>query len=763
MPNLDLSQAEFLFHSDALADATLFVYQFSGSESLSQPFEFQVDLVCDDPNLDLEAPIGQAACLTLRGRTFDGGRYQRYVHGVIERFVQIGAGVRQSRYQATLVPTIKQLAFTRNSRIFQKLSSPDVTKQVLSEDKIPSDWVSQLLHGSYGPRDYCVQYQESDLNLIQRLWEEDGIFYFFEHERDKDKLVLGDGGHAFSTLPVYEELRLRDKPHLHEECLFEFRAESAMRPGGTVLRDFKFKQPALEMEATAQASKFADFKMYYFPGEYVDPQLGKQIAQLRLEELQCQKSFYVGTSSVRAMLPGHKFTLCGHRRDDCNQEYLIISVEHRGTQPLALGEEGNGKQEAAYQNRLTCIPTQVPFRPARVTPRPTISGVQTAVVVGPPGEEIHCDDHGRIKVKFHWDRSAGRDDNSSCWIRVSQPWGGAGQGGMFIPRVGQEVVVQFLEGDPDRPLIVGRVYNGENPVPHGLPAAKNISTIRSASTPGGGGFNEIKFDDSKGKEEVFVHAQFDMNEVVEHNHSTTVLANQTNTVTVDQTNTVNGNQTETVKKNQSVTVTEGDQSITVQTGNRTLTVKQNLTETVQSGDHTATIQSGSSSLTVKQDRNVTVQSGSHNVTVQTGDSNHSVNTGHHNVLVCTGNSTHTVNTGNHSTDVLTGHHAVTVNAGNSGISVLTGTHSTSALQTVSIASEAADLNLFAAVNWSGHGDVAATLTAPEIQILATKKIVIGVGPSSITIEPSGISITGPQVTSSAIGVHTISGALIKIN
>ena len=572
MPNLDLSQAEFLFHSDALAEATLFVYQFSGSESLSQPFEFQVDLACDDPNLDLEAPIGQAACLTLRGRTFDGGRYQRYVHGVIERFVQIGAGVRQSRYQATLVPTIKQLAFTRNSRIFQKLSSPDVTKQVLSEDKIPSDWVSKLLHGSYGPRDYCVQYQESDLNLIQRLWEEDGIFYFFEHERDKDKLVLGDGGHAFSTLPVYEELRLRDKPHLHEECLFEFRAESAMRPGGTVLRDFKFKQPALEMEATAQASKFADFKMYYFPGEYVDPQLGKQIAQLRLEELQCQKSFYIGTSSVRAMLPGHKFTLCGHRRDDCNQEYLIISVEHRGTQPLALGEEGTGKQEAAYQNRLTCIPTQVPFRPARVTPRPTISGVQTAVVVGPPGEEIHCDDHGRIKVKFHWDRAPGRDDNSSCWIRVSQPWGGSGQGGMFIPRVGQEVVVQFLEGDPDRPLIVGRVYNGENPVPHGLPAAKNISTIRSASTPGGDGYNEIKFDDSKGKEEVFVHAQFDMNEVVEHNHSTHVL--------VDQRNIVDGNQTETIKKNQTLTVTEGDQKITVQTGKRDTTIQQNDTLTV---------------------------------------------------------------------------------------------------------------------------------------------------------------------------------------
>lgn len=771
MAKLDLSQAEFLFHSDALSGAALLVHRFSGRESLSQPFEFQIDLVCTDPDLDLEAPIGQAACLTLRGRLFDGSRYNRYIHGVIERFVQVGAGARHSRYQATLVPSIKPLAFTRNSRIFQKQSGPDVTQKVLKDDKIPSDWVSTMLHGSYGARDYCVQYQESDLDFIQRLWEEEGIFYFFEHESDKDKLVLGDGGHAFSDLPAYSETQLRDKPHLHEECLFEFRAESALRPGATVLRDFKFKQPTLDMEATAQAGKFADYKMYFFPGEYVDPAMGKQYAQLRLEELQCQKNRYVGAGTVRSMLPGHKFSLSGHRRADCNQEYLTVSVEHQGTQPAALGDEGDAKQEASYGNRIECIPAKVPFRPSRDTPRPSIPGVQTAVVVGPPGEEIHCDEHGRVKAKFHWDRDPGRDDNSSCWIRVSQPWGGSGQGGMFIPRIGQEVVIQFLEGDPDRPLIVGRVYNGENSVPHGLPAAKNISTIRSASTPGGSGYNEIKFDDSKGKEEVFVHAQFDMNEVVEHNHNTTVHADQTNTVDgnqtesvkVDQTLSVDGNQTETVKKNQTSTVTEGDQSITVQTGSRTLTVKQDLTETVQSGNHTTTIQTGSSALTVKQDRNVTVQSGSHNVEVQTGDSNHAVNTGNHNVMVLTGSSTLTVNTGDHTTGVLLGNHAVVVTTGNSSLDVLAGSHTTFANQTVSVSSGTADLQLIAATDWNGHGGATATLTAPEIHILGLQKLVLGVGPSSITIEPSGISITGPQVTSSAVGVHTISGALIKIN
>jgi len=575
---LDLHEAEFLFHGEALDGSQLLVHQFSGRESLSQPFEFLIDLVSKDANLDLDAPIGEAACLTLRGRLFDGSRYSRYVHGVIERFVLVGAGSRQSRYQAKLVPTLKQLFFTRNSRIFQKSSGPSVTQQVLKQARVPSDWVSTMLHGTYGDRDYCVQYQESDLDFVSRLWEEEGIFYFFEHQRDQDKLVLGDGGHAFPKLPVYGEAQLRDKPHLHEECLFEFQAESVLRPGATVLRDFKFKQPTLDLEASAKKGKFADYQMYFFPGEYVDPALGQHYAKLRLEELQCQRNLYVGAGSVRAMLPGHKFSLRGHRRDDCNQEYLIVSVEHHGAQPQALLEEGHAKQEPSYQNRIECIPIKVPFRPARVTPRPTISGVQTAVVVGPPGEEIHCDDHGRIKVKFHWDRSAGRDDNSSCWIRVSQPWGGAGQGGMFIPRVGQEVVVQFLEGDPDRPLIVGRVYNGENPVPHGLPAAKNISTIRSASTPGGGGFNEIKFNDSAGGELFFTHAQRDKTDIVCHDHDQHVKNDQQELVEQNRKATVGVNETLKVGQNQSSHV-GGDQTNLI-CKNRMTTVVMNDMETV---------------------------------------------------------------------------------------------------------------------------------------------------------------------------------------
>ena len=780
MAKLDLSQAEFLFHRDGLSGATLQVHQFSGRESLSRPFEFQIDLVCDDSNLDLEAPIGLPACLTLRGRLFDGSRYSRYVHGVIERFVQIGAGIRHSRYQVTLVPTIKPLAFTRNSRIFQRQSGPDVTQKVLQEDKVPGDWVNTVLHGSYGARDYCVQYQESDLDFIQRLWEEEGIFYFFEHEQDKDKVILGDGGYAFSELPAYSGTQLRDKPHLYEECLFESRAETALRPGATVLRDFKFKQPTLDLEATAQAGKFVDYKMYFFPGEYVDPALGQQYAKLRLEELQCRKKRYIGTGTIRAMLPGYKFSLSGHRRGDCNQEYLIISVEHRGTQPGALGEEGAAKQEASYQNRVECIPAKVPFRPARETARPSIPGIQTAVVVGPPGEEIHCDEHGRVKVQFHWDRQGQRDDNSSCWIRVSQPWGGAGQGGMFIPRVGQEVIIHFLEGDPDRPVIVGRVYNGENGVPHGLPAGKNISTIRSASTPGGGGFNELRFDDSAGGEQVFFHAQKDQNQVIGNNHDTqvgvdqslSVGSNQSSSIGADQSLGVGSNQSSSIGVDQSLSV-GSNQSNTIGS-NQSTQVGSNQSLTVGANQDTSIGANQTLSVAVNQTvsvgSNQTISVGANETIRVTADSTRAV-TGNRKVSV-TGNRTESI-TGN-AEQSIQGNKSVAV-TGNSTEGVkgsrevsVTGAQTHSIKGAVKLASSSsitysADANMTLAASGNAVlgadgildlvGQGKATLSspgevdvgAPLIKITADGAIELSVGGSSIKIHGGGVDICGPQI------------------
>lgn len=619
MSKLDLSEAEFLFKSDGLAGVSLHVFRFRGQETISQPFEFVIDLVCDDADLDIEAPIGQPACLSLRGRLYDGSRYERHVHGVIERFVELAAGIRHSRYQATLVPLLKPLAYTRNSRIFQQQTTADVTKKVLMDGQVPADALSTLLHGAYNPRDYCVQYQESDLAFAERLWEEEGIFYFFEHEKDKVKITLGDGNHAFDSLPKYADVKLRDRPHLFEEGFYEFRAETALRPGSTVMRDYKFKQPSLDMEATAQADKHQERKMYFFPGEYVDPALGKRLSKIRLEELQCQRNRYVGTGNVRAMLPGYKFTLSGHRRNDCNREYLVVSVSHSGSQPQALGEEGGAAPGAAvYENSIACIPADVPYRPPRLTARPSIPGVQTAIVVGPAGEEIHCDSHGRVKVHFPWDREGKKDDTSSCFIRVSQPWGGVAYGGMFLPRIGQEVLVQFIEGDPDRPVIVGRVYNGENPPPYGLPDKKTVSTFKTASSPGGGGSNELRFEDAAGSEEIYLHGQLDMNTVIERDRTQKFGRDTKDTVGRDRSRDVGNNETISIGVDRSAQVGSNEKlkvgsNQTLEVGaNQDVKVGQNRTthiggnKTTQvSGSHTETV-SGAQTITILQSLTETV-------------------------------------------------------------------------------------------------------------------------------------------------------------
>jgi len=629
MGKLDLNQADFTFYSDALSEAELHVFSFNGEEELSRTFRFEIDLVSSSADVDLDAPIGQPAYLLLRGRLPDGSRYNRYVHGVVERFIQTGAGIRQSRYQATLVPTVQQLAYSRDSRIFQKQKTEDVVQKVMKDGKVPSDWVNMMLHGSYEPRDYCVQYQESDLDFVQRLLEEEGITYYFEQKKDKDVLCMGDGNHAFDALPEYADVQLRDTQHLYEEGLIGLQAESALRPGAAVLRDYKFKQPALEMEAKAEGKKYSDHCMYYFPGDYVDPGLGKRLVKMRMQEQLSLANRFIGRGNVRAVLPGYKFTLQGHRRDACNQEYLIVRVEHEGSQPGALGEEGTGISKPVYQNRIHCIPAKVDFRPSRITPRPSIPGVQTAAVVGPAGEEIHCDEHGRVKVQFPWDREGKKDDNSSCWIRVSQPWGGLSYGGMFIPRIGQEVLVQFLEGDPDRPVISGRVYNGENPTPYGLPDKKTVSTFKSSSSPGGNGSNELRFEDAAGKEEIYLHGQLDMNTVIERDRSQkfgrdttdsvgrdrtrtvgnnetlsvgndrkqSVTSNETLTVGVDQSQSIGANQTENIGANQTLSVGANQD---VQIGaNQTLAVGANRTITVGSA-HTEGI-GAAMSITVGAD------------------------------------------------------------------------------------------------------------------------------------------------------------------
>lgn len=529
-----LRSSSFQFHAEGLPVDTLCVYRIKGREQISQPFCFEVTLIAESRTLDLHARIGQPATLTIKGLSQLGIAYYREIHGRIERFMQLSGGNRYSQYQATLSPTLFPLGYTRNSRIFRQLSTVEIVEKVLSDAHISKEQIQTFLHSQYAKRDFCVQYQESDLAFINRLLEEEGIFYFFRHKDGKDIIVLGDGSHAFEAVPNANHIAYRDHPHRYEEVIHSLHSEARFRPGSTVLRDFRFKHPNLDMEAHQTASDFANYQVYYFPGEYVEPEFGQRLAKIRHEEIQCERSLIAAKSTCPAFLPGHAFELAGSWRHDLSRSYLLLEVMHEGVEPQVLGEEHVGVAEQQYKNSILCISSDVTYRPPRVTPKPCILGIQSAVVVGPSSEEIHCDEHGRIKVQFHWDRQGKQNDESSCWIRVSQPWGGVGYGGMFIPRIGQEVLVQFLEGDPDRPIIVGRVYNGENIVPYGLPSKKNISAIRTASTPGGGGFNEIRLDDTLSSEEIFIHAQKDQNEVVRNDHTRSVGNNEHINIVKDQ-------------------------------------------------------------------------------------------------------------------------------------------------------------------------------------------------------------------------------------
>jgi len=558
IPGLD--SAVFTFDVEGQRPGALRVYRLSGNEQISQLFRFDVTLVAESAHIDLMAQIGAQATLSLRGIPQIGGGYLRRIYGRIERFEQLSAGKRYSQYQATLSPSVFPLGYTRNSRVFRELSTPAIVERVLTDGHYPTEQLQVLLHSSYGPRDFCVQYQESDLAFICRLLEEEGIFFFFRHDDGKDILVLGDGSHAIESVPQASHLAYRDQPHLYEEVVHGLRAEARFRPGSTVLRDFRFKHPALDMEAHQSAADFKDYQVYYFPGEYVDPDLGKRLAKIRLEEIQCDRSQVAAESNCPALLPGHTFHLEGHWRPDMSRGYLLTAIEHEGVQPQVLGEEHVAVTEPQYKNRLFCIPDDVPYRAPRRTPRPCILGVQSAVVVGPAGEEIHCDEHGRIKVQFHWDRQSQKDDASSCWIRVSQPWGGAGYGGMFIPRVGQEVLVQFLEGDPDRPVIVGRVYNGEHRVPYSLPNNKSTSVVRTSTTPGGDGFNELRFEDAAGHEEIYIHAQRDLNQKIRNNHTICVNHNQSIEVKLNRQILVHGREEHTVSLSRETTITDNDSS-----------------------------------------------------------------------------------------------------------------------------------------------------------------------------------------------------------
>lgn len=569
-----------------------------GRDEISRCLAYTVGFVSSSPDIDPLKMLGGA--VSIEGESDP----KRWFSGLVSEFRLTRIEDRLAYYEAVIRPWLWFLGNTTDCRIFQNMSVIEIVEEVFS--KYSTAEFEKRLQGSYPPREYCVQYDESDLDFVQRLLEHEGILYFFEHDEGKHTLVLADAMNKLKPAPGYEKV-----PYHFEgqgsrrdvEYMTEWIPGSSVRPGAYVHTDYDFKKPGADLMAkSAQpfSHKLAAGENYRQPGAHLDVGRGDSLAAIRREEIQAVHQRIAAVGTVRGLYSGCTFKLDGFPREDQNQEYLVVSAEYRlfdpGYRALADVESEN------FKVILGVAPTALPYRPPRVTTRPIMRGPQTATVVGPSGEEIFTDKYARVKVQFHWDRLGKKDQNSSCFVRVSQTWAGSGWGFIQIPRIGQEVIVDFIEGDPDLPIITGRVYNASQMPPYGLPGSATQSGWKSDSSKGGGGYNELMFEDKAGSELVNFQAQKDHNLLIKndrtklvqhdqsdridhdakhsvgHNLDEDVGNNKTVKVGVDQTTDIGNNDTETVGVNRSLTVGS----------NETISIGSNSTETI-GANHTQTV------------------------------------------------------------------------------------------------------------------------------------------------------------------------------
>ncbi|MFQ7899984.1 type VI secretion system tip protein TssI/VgrG [Stutzerimonas degradans] len=537
------------------------VLEFRGREAISQPYRFELELVSERPDLELESLLHRPAFLAFAP---DGSG----IHGLVYQAGQGESGKRLTRYRLTLVPQLAYLAHRTNQRIFQHLSVPQIVAQVLEEHGIQADaYRFGLGPMIYPPREYCVQYDETDLHFIQRLCEEEGIHYHFQQGASGHVLVFGDDQTVFPRLAAttYQQDSglVADQPVIKR---FGLRLET--RTSRVTRRDYDFEKPRLTMEAAFHSDFQSDLEDYDYPGRFTERTRGKHLSQRALERHRHDYELAEGESDQPRLVSGHFLPLTEHPRSDWNQLWLLTQVLHEGKQPQVLEESvtspvdsGDGFVQG-YRNHFSATPWAIPFRPALCHPKPKVLGSQTAVVTGPAGEEIHCDEYGRVKVQFHWDRHGQADDKTSCWLRVSSSWAGDRYGGIAIPRVGMEVLVTFLEGDPDQPLVTGCLYHKEHQVPYDLPANKTRTVFKTLSSPGGGGYNELRIDDRKGAEQIYLHAQRNWDENIEHDQKIrvgherhdTVEANSYSEFRAEEHLTVAGDRKVEVKPDDHLTV-----------------------------------------------------------------------------------------------------------------------------------------------------------------------------------------------------------------
>ncbi|MGY2184837.1 type VI secretion system tip protein TssI/VgrG [Pseudomonas sp. SDO5591_S426] len=553
----------FKFKNLANPEQQLLLESFRGTEGLSRAYNFELLLVCQDSGVELKSMMGQHVVLEIE--LADAS--PRYLAGYLTRFASIGSDGGMARYTATLNPWFSMLKNRFDTRIFQGCTVEDVVTQVFALCPAFSRHEFRLSK-PLKHYTYITQYRETDFNFVQRLLEEEGMFYYFEHTAEGHTMIICDDSSTLLPLPEQPQIRYHTASVTETaDSITQWSGNRQLQSGKIAVQTFDYRQPSnrlpVAMKSLNKQGDVDEFEIYDFPGQYTHGTYdeGETLLRLRVEALELKGKSFHGASNCRAMKPGYTFELLQHYDHDQgpaeDRQFLLMSVESEGHNNYLSGHQ------ASYYNTFACVRKKIVFRPQLTTPRPTISGPQTAIIVGPPGEEIFTDELGRVKVQFHWDRKGEHNDKSSCWVRVAQAGASGGFGSIQIPRVGDEVVVVFLDGNPDRPLVMGSLYNSQNTPPWSLPANKTQSGFLTRSMKGDGGTaNFFRFEDKAGAEQIIMHA--------ERNLDTEIEVDEIHSVGSNRTITVGGTHTETIKKDTVMNVQEG--SLTIQVDNQFIQV-----------------------------------------------------------------------------------------------------------------------------------------------------------------------------------------------
>lgn len=605
---VDLSGRQIVVELPSGFDDLMFAEMYGGDQ-ISAPFEFQLRVVGEDQDKDAYEILGKPIGVEVIGENFS-----RFFHGFVTQFGLDNIDDGLAQYSITLRPWLWFLSNRRDCRIFQKLSVVEIIEQVFSA--YPNANYDIRLGSSYDPREYCVQYDECDLDFVQRLMEHEGIFYFFEYAQGVHKMVIADANNEFKSVPDFDEVKFQsDTTRGSEEpdYISEWSTRAMVRSGAYAHVDYDFTKPPADLMSLAKKKigyDQDDAEVYAHPGSHQDLGRGDDVALLRLQELQAGQVTTTARGSVRGLWSGAKFKLTEFPRESENTDHVVLGATYRMWDEQYAAGMGSSPQDG-FKVELVVSPHKLPFRAMRKTPIPVMRGPQTATVVGPTGEEIFTDEFSRVKVQFHWDRLGGDDEQSSCFIRVSSAWAGAGWGFIQIPRIGQEVIVDFVEGDPDKPIITGRVYNNDQMPPYELPANATQSGWKSNSTPGGGGFNELRFEDKAGAEEVYFQAQKDHTELVKNDENRTIQHDMnervdnisTQSIGVDRHEEVGNNKTTKVGVDRDVEIGSND---TEKVGsNRSLNV--GIDETISVGGNSSESIGANHSQTVGATQTITVK------------------------------------------------------------------------------------------------------------------------------------------------------------